>query len=94
MLASNNRCVRVKTGSTLLLGTDTPHGLKPDGLSVLWGGLRHRSPTGLPGPFSILGGGVVAPAARAPVRVGVPADGHAFRDHDAAARTGLAGVGS
>src|SRR6185437_6951829 len=39
---------------------DTPHGLKPDGFSVLWGGLRHLSLKALPKPLYILGGVVVS----------------------------------
>ena len=71
---------------------DTPHGLKPDGFSVLRRSQRHASPKGLPGPLYILGSVVVSMQAGSAVWTRVPADGQALRDDDATARTRLAGV--
>jgi hypothetical protein len=82
----------VCSGAQLPLdGFDTPHGLKPGGFSVLWGCLRHLSPTALPEPFSLLGGVVVPMETGSAVRAAMQADGRAFGDHDTTARTDLAG---
>src|SRR5262249_16872890 len=72
---------------------DTPHGLKPDGCSVLRRGQRHASPKPLPAALSILGGVVVPVQARPTVRAGVPAEGQPLLDQHAAARARLAGGG-
>jgi len=72
---------------------DTPHGLKPDGFSVLRRSQRHASPTALPKPLYVLGGVVVSVQAGSAVRASVPADGQTFLHHSATARTRLAGVG-
>jgi hypothetical protein len=69
---TTNLCVLFEVGFEVL---DTPPGLKPHGCSVLWGGLRHLSPKGLPGPFYVLRGVVVAVQARPTVRAAMPADG-------------------
>ena len=53
---------------------DTPHGLKPDGFSVLRRGQRHASPKALPEPLYILRGVVVAMQAGSALRAGMPAD--------------------
>jgi hypothetical protein len=59
----------------ILCGVDTPHGLKPDGFSVLRGGLRHRSLKAWPQPLSIRGGVVIAVQAGSTVWAGMPAEG-------------------
>src|SRR5262245_27958287 len=48
---------------------------------------------GLPGPFYILRCVVVSMQAHAALWTGMPADGQAFRDHCATARTPLPGIG-
>ena len=60
--------------------------------SVLRGCLRHRSPTGLPGPLSVLGRVVVPMQREAAVRAGAPADGQALGDQRSTAATGLRGI--
>ena len=54
---------------------DTPHGLKPDGCSVLRRSQRHASPKALPKPLYVLGGVMIAMQACSAVRARVPADG-------------------
>jgi hypothetical protein len=71
---------------------DTPPA-KAGRFSVLRRGYRHASPTALTEPFYVLGGVVVPMQACPTVRAALPADGYALLDQDAAARTGLAGVG-
>jgi hypothetical protein len=63
------------------------------GVSVLRRGYRHASPKALPKPFYVLCRVVVSMQARSTRRAGMPADGQAFGDHDAAATTGLRGIG-
>jgi hypothetical protein len=49
-------------------GIDTPHRLKPDGFSVQRRSLRHDSPKGLPSPFYVPGGILVAVEEQATAR--------------------------
>ncbi len=58
--------------------------------SVLRRSLRHGSPMGLPGPYYILRGVVVSMQACSALRATMPADGQAFRNHNATARAPLA----
>ena len=87
--ANQQRLLRLKIKPSI----DTPPGLKPDGFSVLRGQYASPSPKALPEPFYVLRGVVVAMEARSAVRAGMPADGQALLNHNATARTGLAGVG-
>ena len=57
---------------------DTPHGLKPNGFSVLRRGLRHASPKALPKPLYVLCRVVVPMQTCAALRAEMPADGQAL----------------
>ena len=55
--------------------SDTPHGLKPGGFSVLRGHQRSLSPKALPAPFYVSGGVVISVQAGSALRATMPADG-------------------
>src|SRR5262249_5522523 len=90
------RCAWSMGRSTRRDETPEPLTLPPaeaGGFSVLRRGQRHASPKALTEPLSILRRVVIAVEACPTVRAYRPANGQAFGDDDAAARTCLAGMG-